>query len=310
VNNSRISQDNDLEKHVDVYEQIRAILSIGRRAVKAARTRMTLLAFLIFLPLVFLAVQATAREKAANIADEISQLPKAHTVKQTAEKTVKIRRQSHKLLDAWAQEEAELLAEINALKKDLEAFKWRRKKTAAYIEDLENKMTALNARNQAAKEIRNELGPFLDERLETLKQFAQGDPPLLKEMQIPHLQLVKQTLNDADATMVQKSRSLLEAVMQAVEYGYFVETDETEITIDGKSVRVQRINVGRLGLFALSTDGHDAWKWNSDKDQYEPAPHFTGEIKEAIRIAERARLVTLVELPVGPPTTLEEETAK
>ncbi len=310
MNNSKILQDNDLEKHVDVYEQIRAILSIGRRAVKAARTRMTLLTFLIFLPLVFLAVQATAREKAANIADEISQLPKAHTVKQAAEKTVEIRRQSQKLTVAWAREEAELLSQINALEKDLEALKWRRKKTAAYLEDLEKKMTALNAKNQADREIRNELEPFLDERLEALKQFAQGDLPLLKEMQAPHLQLVKQTLNDADATMVQKSRSLLESVMQAVEYGYFVETDEAEITIDGKSVRVQRINVGRLGLFTLSTDGHDAWKWNRDRDQYEPAPHFTGDIKEAIQIAERARLVTLVELPVGPPSTLDEETAK
>jgi len=234
----------------------------------------------------------------------------ASEVKESAEASVEIRRQSQNLTDAWAREEAELLSEINALEKDREALKWRRKKTAAYLDDLEKKMTALNARNQAAKEIRNELEPFLDERLEALKQFAQEDLPLLKEMQAPRLQAVKQTLNDADVTMVQKSRSLLEAVMQAVEYGYFVGTDEAEVTIDGKSIRVQRINVGRLGLFTLSTDGHDAWKWNRDRDQYEPAPHFAGDIKEAVQIAERARLVTLVELPVGPPSTLEEETAK
>jgi len=75
-------------------------------------------------------------------------------------------------------------------------------------------MTALNARDQATREIRNELEPFLDERLEALKQFAEGDLPLLKEMQTHRLQSVKQTLNDADATMVEKARSLLEAVAQ------------------------------------------------------------------------------------------------
>ena len=257
-------------------------------------------AILVWVTLLFVIIPSNTEAGSSN-------QPTASEVKQTAEASVEIRRQSQKLSDAWAREEAELLSEIDTLEKDLKVLIWRRKKTAVYIEDLEKKMTALNARDRAARDIRSELEPFLDESLMALKQFAQGGLPLLEEIQTPHLHVLKQTLNDADATIVQKSRSLLEAVMQAVEYGYFVETDQAEVTIDGKSVRVQRINVGRLGLFALSTDGNDAWKWNRERDEYEPASHFAGDIKEAIQIAERSRLVTLVELPIGFPLTLEEE---
>lgn len=265
--------------------------------------RLALSACLVLVSLMFFIVPPDAGGKSSTPLT-------ASEVKQTAETSVEIRRQSHKLLDAWAQEEAELLVEIEILEKELESVEWQRKKASAYLQDLKKKMTALNARDQAAREIRNELEPFLDECLEGLKQFAQEDLPLLKEMQAPRLQSVKQTLNDADATMVEKARSLLEALMKALEYGYFVEPDEAEVTIEGKSIRVRRINLGRLGLFALSTEGHDAWKWNRDRDLYEPVPHFAGDIKEAIQIAERARLVTLVELPVGLPLTLKEETAK
>jgi hypothetical protein len=110
--------------------------------------------------------------------------------------------------------------------------------------------------------------------------------------------------------MVEKLHSLLETVMQALEYGYFVEPDEAEATIHGKSMRVQRIAVGRLGLFALSADGHDAWRWDREKGQYEPAPHFVRAITEAIQMAQHGRLVTLVKLPFGLPAIPEGEAAK
>jgi hypothetical protein len=236
--------------------------------------------------------------------------PAASDVKKMAEEAVDIRRDTQKITDAWATEEAELHTEIEGLQKDLDALKWKRRKIAAYIEDVEAKMTALTARDRAGQEIRMELEPLLDEQLETLRQFVDGDLPFLKEKESTRLHAVRQVLNNGDASMVEKLHTLLETIMQAVEYGYFVEPDEAEVTIDGKSMRVQRIAVGRLGLFALSVDGHDVWRWDRDKGQYEPAPHFARSVREAIQMAQRARLVTLVELPLGQPATLEQEVAR
>jgi len=223
----------------------------------------------------------------------------ASMVKETAEKAVEVRRESQKLADGWAKEAADLQTEIQTLEQELETIKWRREKTVRYMKDLEDKMTALKAKEQAAHEIRNELEPFLDQTLQKLQEFSKNDLPMLAEMQAPRLRSVAAILNNADANIVQKTRSLLEATTQALEYGYFPDPDEVEIDIDGKLVHVQRLNVGRLALFALSGDARDAWKWNRETSRYEPVPHFARSIQEVIQITERSRLVSLVELPVG-----------
>jgi hypothetical protein len=230
-----------------------------------------------------------------------AQAPTSATmVKETAEKAVQVRRESQKLADGRARETADFQMEIETLEQELEAVTWRREKTATYMKDLEDKMTALKAKEQAAKEIRNELEPFLDQTLQALQAFSDNDLPMLTEIQAPRLRSVTGILNNADADMVQKTRGLLEATTQALEYGYFSEPGEAEIDIDGKLVRVQRLNVGRLALFALSGDARDAWKWDRETGRYEPVPRFARSIQELIQITERARLVELVELPLEP----------
>ncbi len=229
--------------------------------------------------------------------------PTALQVKQNAEASVKIRRMSQKRIDAWADEEEKMRSEISSLEKDLDTLKWRRQKTDTYLLDLEQKMAALNEGSRAAKEIQDELEPFLEKTLQDLEAFSENELPSLRELQSPGLQSAKEMQNDADADMVRKTRGLLEVLMRAVEYGYFVEPDQTDIGIDEKTIRVKRISVGRLGLFALSADGDQAWKWQTEKEQYEPIPHFAGAIREAIQICERRRLVELVKLPMGPPVS-------
>ena len=229
--------------------------------------------------------------------------PAALQVKENAEASVEIRRLSQKRIDAWVDEEEKMLSEISRLEKDLDTLKWRRQKTDTYLLDLEHKMAALNEGSRAAKEIQNELEPFLEKTLQDLEAFSENELPSLRELQGPALQSAKELQNDADADMVRKTRGLLEVLMRAVEYGYFVEPDQTDIVIDEKIIRVKRISVGRLGLFALSADGDQAWKWQPEKEQYEPIPHFAGAIREAIQICERRRLVELVKLPMPPPVS-------
>jgi len=226
---------------------------------------------------------------------------------QTAEKSVQVRREDQKLADQWARESQDLLTEIQALEQELKTLKWRREKTQTYMKDLENKMAELQAREKAADELRNDLEPFLDKTLQDLKNFEANDLPMLTEMQAPRLRSTEAILNNADADIVEKTQSLLAAITEAVEYGYFQEPNEAEINIDGRLLRVRRVNVGRIAQFARGADARDAWKWQREKGCYEPIPHFARSIEEVIQITERSRLVSLVELPIGTPKIPVEE---
>ena len=221
--------------------------------------------------------------------------------KKPLKKAVEIRRESQILTDRWAAEAADLRSEIQSLEAELETLKWRREKTAVYMKDLEDKMTALKEKEAAAHEIRNELEPFLDQTLQGLKDFSEKDLPMLTELQAPTLRYAETSLNSADANIVQKTQRLLEATTRALEYGYFPQLDEAEIDVEGRRIRVQLLNIGRLSLFALSGNGRDAWKWDRENGRYEPVTHFARSIQEVIQITQRTRLVSLVELPVGSP---------
>ena len=230
-------------------------------------------------------------------------------LKETAEAAVEVRRENQKLADRWAAEASDLRSEIQSLEAEMETLQWRREKIAVYMKDLENKMATLKKKELAANEIRNKLEPFLDQTFHELQEFSKNDLPMLTELQAPLLRTTENTLDNADANMVQKTRRLLGAATQALEYGYFPQVDESEIDVEGRHIRVQRLSVGRLALFALSGDSRDAWKWQKETARYEPIPHFARSIEEVIQITQRTRLVTLVKLPVGPPKKPEKEVA-
>ena len=231
-------------------------------------------------------------------------------LKKNAEAAVAVRRENQKLADQWAAEASDLRSEIQTLEAEMETIKWRREKIAVYMKDLENKMATLKKKEQAANEIRNELEPFLDQTLQELQDFSKNDLPMLTELQAPLLRTTENALDNADTDMVQKTRHLLGAATQALEYGYFPQVDESEIDVGGRHIRVQRLSVGRLALFALSGDGRDAWKWQKEAARYEQMPHFARSIEEVIQITQRTRLVTLVKLPVGQPREPEKEESR
>jgi hypothetical protein len=242
--------------------------------------------------------------------EKSSAQPSAAAVLETAENAVDVRREAQHLRDLWAAESEQLQAEAGALEKELKRLRWRRDKTAAYIADLEEKMADLLAVDREARAIQNELGPFLDEGAERLKSFVADDLPLHPEARDARIKHLFRTLDDADADLPAKVRAFLEALATETEYGYFTESDEAELELDGHIVRVHRLNVGRLGLFAVSDSGRKAWRWERGAKRWDPVDVYASRILQALQMADHTRLVSLVELPLGQPAAIVEAAEK
>ena len=227
--------------------------------------------------------------------------PSAGAVLERAESAVEVRRETQQLRDRWAAEAEALTAQAEALERELERVRWRRDKTAAFMADLEQKMTALAAAETATLTLRDDLGPFLDEGVLRLKTFAARDIPLHPEERDARMKQLLRVMGDADADLPSKTRALLEALAVEIEYGYFTEADEAELEIDGRVVHVRRLFVGRLGMFAVADGGRRAWRWNPGAKGWEPVDNHAPRIQQALQMADRSRLASLVALPIGPP---------
>lgn len=227
--------------------------------------------------------------------------PDPEAVRRDAVSAVETRRAAQEKLDAWAAEKAELFAEMDRMEMEIRRLEWERRQTEAFIQDLSQKAADLSAREAEAAALRDRIGPLLDETRKRLSALIESDLPFARDERSARLERVRRSLTNADADAVERARTLLDAVSAEVEAGYTAEVDTADIPIGGEPVRVRRLHVGRLGLFALSPDNRSAWQWDPDVGKWRSIPRHAPALSDAVRIAEGHRLAELISLPVAPP---------
>lgn len=233
--------------------------------------------------------------------------PDPEAVRRDAVSAVETRRATQETLDRWSEEKAARFAEMDRMETELRRLEWERRQTEAFIEDLSGKAADLSAREAEAEALRDRIGPLLDETLVRLSTLVEADLPFAAEERNARLTRVRRALNDADASAAERARILMDAVKSEVEAGYTAEVGTADIEVAGETVRVRRLHVGRLGLFALSPDGRSAWQWNPETSAWIAVPNHAQALSDAVRIAEGHRLAELVALPVAPPEWPEGE---
>lgn len=242
----------------------------------------------------------------AGFADAAAGTSSPSAVKETSERTVSTDVETQKAVDAWAAEEKALLEKIDQREHTLKRILWEQSKTAAYVSTLEDKMSELMEKAEEMKKINAELLPILDRGLKRLTAFVETDIPFDKSARLRRIQEATHTLNDYDAGLLAKTRTLFDQVAREVDFGYSMDVEETEIDIQGRSIRVKLLKVGRVGLFALSMDAEKAYVWDAVQEKYVPLKGGVREIDEAIQIAEQIHIIELIRLPMGSPKTLPE----
>lgn len=233
--------------------------------------------------------------------------PDPEAIRREGAGAVETRRALQEKLDDWAAEKAELFAEMDRMEMEIRRLKWERRQTETFVRDLSQKADDLSALEPEAEALRDRVGPLLDDTLEGLSARVAADLPFAREERAARLEQVRRSLTNADADAVQRARTLLDAVTAEVKAGYAAEVDTADIAVGGKPIRVRRLHVGRLGLYALSPDNRSAWLWKPEANEWRAIPEHASALSDAARIAEGHRLAELVALPVAPPDLAEGE---
>ncbi|MCF8034603.1 MAG: DUF3450 domain-containing protein [Desulfarculaceae bacterium] len=225
--------------------------------------------------------------------------PPASQVQQQSRQAVGQRQQAQKARDAWAGPRAKLADDIEAAEKELKLISAQRVKAEAYLAGQRAKVAELRRRLAEMARIRAELEPLLDASLARLDAFVAGDLPFLAAERTARLKALAHTLNDYDASLAAKARRLLEALEIEARFGSTVSVEEAEMELGGARRRVRLLRLGRLALFALEPEGKAAWRWDRAGQAWQPQAEYARELNLAAEIAQRRRVVSLVELPVG-----------
>ncbi len=241
---------------------------------------------------------------------KISFATSAAEVKGMSEKAVEVGIVSQAAHESWVKEEHRLLEEIEDQENLLEHIQWQRKKLAVYKGDLQEKIAGLQKKAEAMEAVNMKLLPILEENLEKLQMSIDADIPGALTERRKSIHHARMVLNDYDMGLLDKARAVLDAVAREVDLGHQVNVLEDEIEVGGQRRRVKMLQVGRVGLYAMTLDNARAYQWNIADNQWVAIEDDVTSIRDAIDMAEGIRLVGLSKLPVAQPQQQQERGAQ
>lgn len=212
---------------------------------------------------------------------------------------------SQQQVDRLSEQTQQLLQEYNRLLTDSDYQKH-------YLDELRQRENAqrqeiasLNRQLESVRYTQQKMGPLLKTMLEALEQFVVLDLPFHHQQRINGLLGLRTKIEDGNLPISQKYRLLMEAFQIEMDYGNTMEAYRDRVNVQGKTLSVEVLRVGRIALFYQSLDGKQSAMWNKairDWQSLDESYHYV--ILNGIRVAKNQLAPQLLNLPIP---TVEEQ---
>ena len=137
-----------------------------------------------------------------------------------------------------------------------------------------NRLLELQIENQArvkvdleksivvASQINRQIVPTMTKMIESLDQFVSLDVPFLLEERTNRVSSLKEIMERQDVTVAEKFRKVSEAYQIENDYGKTIETYKDTLEVDGQTLELDFLRVGRISFMYQSIDGKTSGVWN------------------------------------------------
>tara|TARA_Y100001956_G_scaffold12003_1_gene11223 strand:+ start:378 stop:1151 length:774 start_codon:yes stop_codon:yes gene_type:complete len=149
-----------------------------------------------------------------------------------------------------------------------------------------------------ASQINRNIVPVLVGMIDALDQFVQMDVPFLMEERTNRVNSLDELMQREDVTVAEKFRKVTEAYQIENDYGKTIETYKDTLEVDGKTLELDFLRIGRVSFLYQSVDGDVSGVWNQKTRSWENADDNRNGIKAGLKIAKKQVAPDLVILPV------------
>ena len=140
--------------------------------------------------------------------------------------------------------------------------------------------------------------PKLEEMVLTLESIVENDIPFLTNERVLRIQNLKDILLQSNISTSEKFSRVFEAYQIENEYGRTVESYRDEITVENKKYNVEIFRLGRVGLYARTSDGKYNAMYSKKNNQWVKQKGIDNELVIALKIARKELPPSLLKLPV------------
>ena len=201
-------------------------------------------------------------------------------------------------LDEAAQE---AYASYRAKLIELESLRTYTRQLQALLDEQQVLLDELDAQIRKTGSMDRELIPLMERMYDALGTLVEQDMPFLAAERRKRHDRLRGILDNPELSLATKYRSLYEAYQIELDYGRTLETYPDTLAVDGKSLRVTILRVGRVALYAMSADRNIIYEWHKESRQWQLSKGLRHGIEKAVRMAKKQVAPDLLVLSVPAP---------
>lgn len=205
-------------------------------------------------------------------------------------------RQSY--IDNMDSEIITLIGDIQFLSQQLDLTNIYNRQMQELINSQNNEITSINEQMVELDNTNRGILPKLEEMVLTLESIIQNDIPFLLDERFARIQDLKNILLQSNISTSEKFRRVFEAYQIENEYGRTIESYRDEIGVDGIKYNVEIFRLGRVGLYARTSDGRYNAMFSKKQNQWIKQRGIDNELVIALKIARKELPPSLLKLPV------------
>jgi len=212
---------------------------------------------------------------------------------------------SQKRIDDISERTEKVVAEYHQQRKNVEVLKKFNDRMRRTLKAQEIAMGKLERSIEDASLIERQIVPLMLSMIDGLDKFIAADIPFKLDERRARLSRIKSYLTNANISAAERFRQVLEAYSIESAYGQSIDVFIEELSLPDGELTVNVLQVGRSGLYYLTTDGVQAGYWDKAGKQWQKLDSSHNEgIATAIRMSQGKESLDLMRLPVTAPEAI------
>lgn len=174
------------------------------------------------------------------------------------------------------------------------------------LEELEQsqqqQLEALREQIAQARITQQRIVPLMRSMADALEKFVVLDLPFQQDERITAVLDLKDRLRRPDISVAAKFRLVLEAYQLEQDYGDNIAAWRGPLEVEGETLSVEYLRVGRVSLYFQTLDGASSGYWDANSREWVALDAaYNRDLTQALRVAQNITAPQLLNLPVVVP---------
>jgi hypothetical protein len=235
--------------------------------------------------------------------------PNAEANPQTLTESIRIQAQtdadavrSQEQIDRLAEETRRMFDEYRSAMQEVEQLRVYNEQMQRQVDAQEREIANLQRQIDEFESLERGITPLMVRMVDALERFVDLDAPFLPEERNTRVQNVIALMDDANVTVGERYRRLMEAYTIEMDYARNLDAYTGMLDFGGREREVNFLRVGRLALLYQTLDRSETGYWDAHNNTWAVlGDEFRTPVNDGIRMARRLAAPDLISLPIAAP---------